>query len=151
MIVTTSLTAGAQEVYKNVDEKGGVEFSDQPTPGAKAVDVKPNVVPVEPVKFSSPVSAVPAKKPDTGATGSNRESTQAQIDAECEAARERKLAPDRAKYIEECVRDKVKDSREACVRFYSDYGGRSGNRAPLYYDLPECVRAFEFSRSTRQR
>ncbi len=151
VIVTTSFTAGAQEVYKNVDEKGVVEFSDQPSPGAKAVDVKPNVVPFEPVKSSSPVSAGPAEKPDAVATGSDREPTQAQLDAECEAARERKLAPDRAKYIEECVRDKVKDSREACERFYSDYGARSGNRAPLYYDLPECMRAFEFRKSHRQR
>jgi len=150
-IITASFTAGAQEVYKNVDHQGVVEFSDQPSPGAKAVAVKPNVVLVEPVKSSSPVSAGPAEKPDAVATGSDRESTPAQLDAECEAARERKLAPERAKYIEECVRDKVKDSREACERFYSDHGARSGNRAPLYYDLPECVRAFEFRKSSRRR
>ena len=151
-IIAIIFTAGAQEVYKSVDQKGVVEFSDQPGPGAKAVDVKPNIVdvaPVKPVKSSSPVSAGPAKKPDAVATGSDRESTQAQLDAECEAARERKLAPERAKYIEECVRDKVKDSREACERFYSDYGARSGNRAPLYYDLPECRRAFELRKSSR--
>ena len=82
---------------------------------------------------------------------SEREEAQAKLDAECEAARERKLAPERSKYIEECVRDKVRESREACERFYSDYGGRSGNRAPLYYDLPECVKAFEFRRSYRRR
>jgi len=72
------------------------------------------------------------------------------LDAECEAARERKLAPEREKYIEECVRDKVKDSREECERFYSDYGAQSGNRAPLYYDVPECVSAFEYRRSYRK-
>ena len=150
-IIAICFPAGAEEVYKGVDQKGVVEFSDQPSPGAKAVEVKPNVVPVEPVKSSSPVSAVSAEKPDAVATGSDRESTQSQLDAECEAARERKLAPERASYIEECVRDKVKDSRETCERFYRDYGARSGNRAPLYYDLPECVRAFESSRSTRRR
>ena len=148
-IIAMGLPAGAQEVYKSVDQKGVVEFSDQPSPGAKAVEVKPNVVPVEPVKSSSPVSAGSAEKPDAVATGSDRESTQAQLDAECEAARERKLAPERAKYIEECVRDKVKDSREACERFYSDYGAQSGDRPPLYYDLPECRRAFEFRKSSR--
>jgi hypothetical protein len=83
-------------------------------------------------------------------TGSDRQTTQAQLDAECEAARERKLAPERTRYIEECVRDKVRDSREACERFYRDYGARSADRAPLYYDLPECVRAFEFRKSYRQ-
>jgi hypothetical protein len=77
--------------------------------------------------------------------------TQEQLDAECEAAREPKLAPERAKFIEECVENKQRPDRAACERFYSDYGGQSGKRAPLYYDLPECVRAFEFSRSTRRR
>ena len=81
----------------------------------------------------------------------DRVTQQANLDVECEAARERKLAPEREKYIEECVRDKVKDSREACERFYSDYGARTGYREPLYYDLPECVDAFEFRKSYRQR
>ena len=80
----------------------------------------------------------------------DRATRQAHLDAECEAAREHKLAPEREKYIEECVRNKNRDSREACERFYSDYGARSGNRAPLYYDLPECVSAFEFRKSYRQ-
>jgi hypothetical protein len=80
----------------------------------------------------------------------DRNAQQALLDAECEAAREHKLAPEREKYIEDCVRDKVKDSREACERFYSDYGARTGYREPLYYDLPECVAAFEFRKSYRQ-
>lgn len=85
-----------------------------------------------------------------GSSG-NRQSTQAQLDAECEAARERKLAPERARYVDECVRNKIRDGREACERFYVDHGARSGDRAPLYYDLPECVRAFEFRKNYRQR
>ncbi len=36
---------------------------------------------------------------------------------------------------------------EDCQRFYSDYGARTGDRAPLYYDLPECVAAFEYRQS----
>jgi hypothetical protein len=84
-------------------------------------------------------------------SGSNRESTQAQLDAKCEAARERKLAPERTRYVDECVRNKIRDGREACERFYVDHGARSGERAPLYYDLPECVSAFEFRNNYRQR
>lgn len=80
----------------------------------------------------------------------DRTTRQAHLDAECEAAREQKLAPEREKYVEECVRNKARNSREDCERFYSDYGARSGNRAPLYYDLPECVSAFEFRKSYRQ-
>ena len=41
----------------------------------------------------------------------------------------------------------MRDSREACERFYADWGNQAGNRAPLYMDLPECVEAFEHSRS----
>jgi hypothetical protein len=41
-------------------------------------------------------------------------------------------------------------SREACEDFYADYGGRMGGRAPLFYDLPECVKAFEFQQGVRE-
>jgi len=69
---------------------------------------------------------------------------QARLDAACEAARQEKLAPLRAGFIDECV-EKSPD-RAACERFYADFGNQSGNRAPLFYDLPECVEAFEFRR-----
>ncbi len=75
-----------------------------------------------------------------------REAEQARLDAACEAAREKKLAPERARYIEECVKEKQRPDRAACERFYADYGNQSGNRAPLYMDLPECVEAFEHRR-----
>jgi hypothetical protein len=85
-----------------------------------------------------------------GAAADDRQLTQQKLDADCEAARERKLAPEREKFVDECVRDKLKDSREQCKLFYSDYGARSGTRAPLYYDLPECVKAFKYRESYRQ-
>ena len=59
-IITISFAAGAQEVYESVDQQGVVEFSDQPTAGAKEVDVRPNVVdvaPVAPVDLSQPAYA----------------------------------------------------------------------------------------------
>lgn len=78
--------------------------------------------------------------------------TQAELDAACEAARERELAPMRAVFVEECI-ERVEASRRSlgrgqsaadyCERFYSDFGNRKGNRAPLFLDLPECVEAFE--------
>lgn len=77
------------------------------------------------------------------ASGNQQEGKQAELDQACEMARQKKLAPEREKYIEECVAKKQKPDRAACERFYADYGNRSGNRAPLYYDLPECVKAFE--------
>jgi hypothetical protein len=60
-IITTAFTASAQEIYKDVDNKGVVEFSDHPSSGAKAIDVNPNVVDLAPVK---PEESPPrAKKP----------------------------------------------------------------------------------------
>ena len=72
------------------------------------------------------------------------EQEQQRLDQACEDARQKKLAPERERYIEECVAEKQKPDRAACEKFYADYGNQSGNRAPLYLDLPECVKAFEF-------
>jgi len=73
-------------------------------------------------------------------------SEQAKLDAACEAAREKKLAPLRAGFIDECVEKKQRPDRAACERFYADYGNQAGSRAALFYDLPECVKAFEHRR-----
>ena len=81
----------------------------------------------------------------------DRQARQEMLDAQCEAARELKLAPERANFIETCVEERQRRDRAACERFYRDYGAQSGDRAPLYYDLPECVEAFEFRSSYRQR
>ncbi len=83
------------------------------------------------------------------ADDTNRKSVQAALDAQCEAAREQRLAPERAMYIDECVAKKFKESREECTRFYRDYGAQTGDRAALYYDLPECVKAFDFRKNVQ--
>jgi len=71
---------------------------------------------------------------------------QRQLDEACESAREEKLAPLREKYIEECVEKQLRkeNARAYCERFYSDYGSQSGRQPPLFYDLPECIEAFEY-------
>jgi hypothetical protein len=94
--------------------------------------------------FTVILSGIPA----TGVmAGDERDQKQAELDAACEQAREQKLAPLREKFVQECVQNKEQDSREACVTFYADYGGQSGNRAPLFYDLPACVTAFDYQNS----
>ena len=75
-----------------------------------------------------------------------RDAQQAELDAQCQAAREAKLTPEREAAIDECVREEQKPDRETCERFYRDYGERSGHRAALYYDVPECVAATQFRR-----
>ncbi len=79
----------------------------------------------------------------------SREDKQAQLDGKCEVARQKKLVPIRKQLVDECVANKEFPSREECTRFYADYGARTGQRAPLFYDLPECVSAFEYQQSAR--
>jgi len=74
---------------------------------------------------------------------------QAQLDASCEVAREKKLTPIREQLVDECIANRELPSSEECTRFYADYGERMGRRAPLFYDLPECVEAFDYQQSVR--
>lgn len=75
----------------------------------------------------------------------SREEKQARLDAACEAARQEKIAPLRQQVIEECVANKELPSRQECERFYAPYGERTGRKAAMFYDLPECVTAFDFN------
>ncbi|NNK31789.1 MAG: hypothetical protein HKP02_09750, partial [Xanthomonadales bacterium] len=52
---------------------------------------------------------------------------------------------------EECAKNREQPDRRSCEVFYSDFGAQSGNRAPLFYDLPECEAAFDFQNSQRRR
>ena len=80
----------------------------------------------------------------------DRIARQAELDAVCESARQKKLTKVRADLVEECVVKKERPDRAACERFYADYGQNTGpNRVRLFYDLPECLAADEFRRSVR--
>jgi len=46
LIIATSFAVGAVEVFETKDQQGDVEFSDQPSAGAKEIEVNPNVVKV---------------------------------------------------------------------------------------------------------
>ena len=79
----------------------------------------------------------------------SREAKQARLDAVCEAERQKRLVPMRKEYIGECVTNNEKPSLKECEAYYADHGERMGGRVALYYDLPECVAAFEFQQSAR--
>ncbi len=79
----------------------------------------------------------------------NREKTQQKLDTACEQAREARLAPLRQEKIEACVKNGEQQSREACEAEYSHFGQRAGKRPAMFYDIPECVKAFEFQNSYR--
>ena len=89
-------------------------------------------------------TAVQAKQ-----TEAERATKQAELDTACEAARETKLAIVRAEFAEECVEKGQLSDLESCEKFYADYGEGGFNRAPLFYDLPECEIAFEHLNSYR--
>jgi len=78
----------------------------------------------------------------------SREDKQARLDAACEIARQQKIAPMRKQVIEDCVANKELSNRQECERFYADYGERTGRKAALFYDLPECVTAFDFNQGS---
>ncbi len=52
--------AAAEQVYKRRDAQGVVEYSDQPSPGAEKIEIKPNVIHLEKAKPSG--STAPAAK-----------------------------------------------------------------------------------------
>ena len=74
----------------------------------------------------------------------SREGKQARLDAACEVERQKKIAPMRNKVTADCISNKELPSQQECETFYADYGERMGRRAPLFYDLPECVTAFDY-------
>jgi hypothetical protein len=83
-------------------------------------------------------------------TESERQAKQTELDAACEAARQEKIILARAKHVEECVNKEQLPDRVTCERFYADYGERAGSQPPLFYDLPECVKAHEYRTSYRE-
>jgi hypothetical protein len=77
-----------------------------------------------------------------------------ELDRVCEQARSKKLAPLRAERIERCVAETrgkgeadARRVREQCEREFANFGDtqqtRTGANAGMFYDLPECVAAFE--------
>jgi len=78
----------------------------------------------------------------------------ADLDRQCEAAREKKLAPLRAKKIEACVYQD-KRPRAECEDEFANYGNThartsGGATRGLFYDLPECVAAAAARNEYRQ-
>lgn len=78
----------------------------------------------------------------------------AELDRQCEAARALRLAPIRAELIDKCIKID-KRPREVCEREFARYGDTKGTArgkavAGLFYDLPECVAAFEARQKYRR-
>jgi hypothetical protein len=78
-----------------------------------------------------------------------RAARQTELDAVCEAARATVLQAERTSLVSECMEKGFKSDRAACERFYHDHGAATASRPPLHYDLPACVRAFEYRKNHR--
>ena len=88
--------------------------------------------------------------------------SQSEIDAlnrECEAQREKELAPIRAERVKDCKEQGLR-APDHCERYYQTYGnvGRVGGigapRSGMFYDLPVCqewIREREIARASRSR
>ena len=66
-----------------------------------------------------------------------RDQKLAELNAICEAAREKKLEPERKQLVEDCVKNKELRDRESCERFYSDFGAGTATARPAISTFPE--------------
>jgi hypothetical protein len=163
MVVCASAYA-QQKVYKWVDEDGVVHFSEQPPGESSKVEVEafttdpaPPYVPPAQTNIKSPLASeadvehqsaqpeTPIRPPvkETDIT----ETSLADLDRRCEAAREERIAPLRTAEIAKCVQTKTGD-QAWCETFWADYGDprrtESGFLVPrLFHDLPKCVEALD--------
>ena len=79
----------------------------------------------------------------------------AAANARCEAARQEKLGPIRARKIAQCKRGQHPPTA-GCETFYSTYGNNSNHAngssvRGMFYDLPACVEARRTGRRLLQR
>ncbi|MDH3978508.1 MAG: hypothetical protein OEU86_08335 [Gammaproteobacteria bacterium] len=81
-------------------------------------------------------------------TEAERNAKQQELDAVCESARQKALAPIRQQKVAECVAEGKAQSD--CESELANYGERAGRRAPLMYDLPECEAAEDYRTSYRR-
>lgn len=77
-----------------------------------------------------------------------RNKKQADLDRRCESAREVILAPVRKEIYYECMQaSRRTDAAADCERRAADYNANRNGGAPRYYDIQECVTAFEYRQS----
>jgi hypothetical protein len=73
-----------------------------------------------------------------------------ELEAQCQAERQRRLAAVRSELIAECKANRRNDPA-FCERFYRHYGDGGPGVAPMFIDLPECVTAFAARDALRRR
>lgn len=67
----------------------------------------------------------------------------------CEQDRQAKLKDRKKDIYQECIHH-FKKSEEVCQDEAQGYNGQRKNGAPLFYELPSCVKAFEFKKTLKE-
>ena len=76
---------------------------------------------------------------------------QAELDAACDAERQKRLEPLREEMVQECITKEGRDPDE-CRQFYAEWdGNRGAGRSRLFFDLPECEAALDYQRESNRR
>ena len=75
---------------------------------------------------------------------------QAKLDKACESARQKALLPIKKEIYQECL-TKFKKDKSVCQRQADAYNGNRVKGAPMFYELPDCEKAFEFRKKQSQR
>ena len=73
-------------------------------------------------------------------------SKQAKLDKSCEVARQIALKPRKDEIYHECL-TKFKKSKSVCQQEAEVYNGNRINGAPMFYELPDCEKAFTFRKN----
>ena len=166
-IILTVVCASAdaqQTVYKWVDEEGVVHYGEEPpgeSPKAEVevftTDPAPTYVPpVQTITKSPSASESPVEKkssqPDIPIRPPVKEMdikdvSLADLDRRCEDAREERIGPLREAEIANCIQTETGD-QAWCETFWADYGASTRTASGqfvqgMFYDLPECVDAWE--------
>jgi hypothetical protein len=77
----------------------------------------------------------------TSTTALADDKKQAKLDQACEDARQKALKPRKKEIYQEC-REKFKKSEKVCKHEADTYNGNRIGGAPMFYELPACVNAF---------
>lgn len=94
-------------------------------------------------------AAIPSTAHSFTLSDEERAGMQEELNLQCEKARGKKLYPERLKIYEAC---KAAGKEENLCDMQAEmYNGDRIGGAPRHYDLPECVKAFEFRKAHRTR
>ena len=71
------------------------------------------------------------------------------LDQQCEKDRQKSLAPRKREIYQECLKV-FKKSKKICEEEATVYNGKRINGAPLFYELPSCVKAFNYREESKK-